>query len=303
MAARTEEDVHISTGPSGNAQRAIWKPLNRGYEAFPEVFAGYARDGVAPYNPPLSRGLQAFLSEPPISIFQSVGSKPLCLIQGISCPWNGTSLREFMSRACASEPAIHAIDILDVAAVAHFTGYDLPHLSFSVADASRLTHWEDGSVNVLVQDHLLNCAPHGIREAIVSEAARVLHPDGVWILNFSTEPVLANPEVLSVTEAGRLLGRPLSDAVYCLREAAASEKRLAMHASQMLGKLIVNDSTGDLTLITPPHGNFEFYFRRSELDRLLTRYGCRVVYESCEYGLDQHGNQYRRCRTLVRHAQ
>ena len=279
-----------------------WKPLNKGYEGFLELFSEYARTSSSPHSPALSRGLRAYLAEPAARILRTLGPKPVCLIEGISCPWNGTSLRRFLSLIGLEEPDIHAIDILDIEVVARLLGCDLPDLRFEVGDAARLERWADGSVQLLVQDHLVNCAPHGVHRAIVREAARLLDRDGVWMLNFSVEPLLDSGRQLSFATAERVLGRPLSETAYSLREAGIDEGRLFASVHDLLGAMITQEETGRSIFVTPPHGNFEFYFPLAELERLLADVELRIVFQSCEEGVDQHGNHYQRHRTLVKHA-
>ena len=68
-------------------------------------------------------------------------------------------------------------------------GMSLPGRNFSVADATNLPAFATGSVQILVQDHLLNCTPHGNHEAIVREAARLLDRRGFLIRTFLSNHV------------------------------------------------------------------------------------------------------------------
>ncbi len=283
------------------AHAPLWKPLNKGYEGFPELFSRYARISSAPHSPELRHGLEAFLAEPAVRLLRRLGQRPVCLIEGIACPWNGTSLRRFLGQVGLLEPSIHAIDIMDLQVVAELLGYELPDLSFSVGDAAHLDGWNDHSVQLLVQDHLLNCAPHAAHRAIVSEAARLLSPGGVWILNFSVEPQLGSGPRRFLEESERLLGRPLSENAYSLCEALPDVELLDSISLGLIGSLITLDNRGRSILVTPPHGNFEFYFSPIELERLLAEFELRIVYQRSEAGLDQHGNRYQRYRTLVKH--
>jgi len=277
------------------------KPFGHGYDGFREFFAGYAGGLQAAHSPELGRSLHALLSDPAKEILRSVGASPVCLIEGISCPYNGMSLRHCLAHAGVSDARVHALDILDVDAVARSLGYELPGLEFSIGDASRLDGWESGSVHVLVQDHLLNCAPHAIHAALVREAARVLHGRGVWILNFSLEPHVAGGGQIGFQDVEQLLGRPLDSMAYCLSE-IANGRGVSWLLERLLGKMIVDERTGRRILITAPHGNFEFYFPLLHLESLLAANGLETVFRKCEQGVDQHGNHYQRHRTLVRHA-
>src|SRR6202049_4254293 len=96
---------------------AVWKPMGKGYENFPQFFRQYCSRS-AEDNPDLEASLIAFCVPEAQHIIQSVTARPRCLIQGIACPYNGTALYRHLTRAGVIEPTIHAIDIMDVAAIA-----------------------------------------------------------------------------------------------------------------------------------------------------------------------------------------
>src|SRR6202142_3927654 len=287
---------------------SVWKPLGRGYDQFPDFFLQYCScSGASNVNPDLAISLNAFAASKAASLICNVGARPRCLIQGITCPDNGTALRRYLLQIGITDPAIHAIDIIDVAAVASAAGYELTDLEFSVRDASRLFDWTHGSVQILVQDHLLNCAPHAYHEAILREAARVLSPGGVLILNFSllndSGKQIENDHVLSWSDAERLLGTRLSNEVYCLKDVVGNGHRLAEVKSLMLGKVVVDHQLDRQIQVTPPHGNFEFYFSMRELEHLLERVGMRFCLRYRTEVDKAEGPRYVRYRALVQHAE
>lgn len=272
---------------------SAWRPLGKGYDGFQEFFSRYCAASSDPNsNPELATGLTAFRDAEAKRLIGRVGLRPVCLIQGITCPRNGLTLQQFLSESGATEPQIHAIDIMDVEAVARESGTELAHVSFAVGDATRMDAWANGTVDVLVQDHLLNCAPHGSHEAILTEAARVLSPKGVMIFNVSVDPE-AQYAGLNWCEAQWWLGTRLSDEAYCLRDIVGDE-RVAELSSRFAGKLISHPSQKRELLVTRPYGNFEFYRPWDTIEQALKRAELRLILVN-----RAHGTHCVRYRTLV----
>src|SRR5208282_3020830 len=296
------EQVGKST--NGPIPESVWKPLGRGYDQFPDFFLQYClRSDASNSNPDLAVSLNTFAASKAASLIRNVGARPRCLIQGITCPHNGTALRRYLLQIGIMDPAIHAIDIINVAVVARAAGHELTDLEFSVRDASRLFDWAHGSVQILVQDHLLNCAPHAYHEAILREAARVLSPDGILMLNFSLLNLWGNQmgsdHLLNWSDAERLLGTRLSDEVYCLKDIVGDGQRLAEVKPLMLGKVIVDHQLNRQVQVTHPHGNFEFYFSMREIEHLLERVGMRFCLRYRTEVANVEGAPYVRYRALV----
>ncbi len=281
---------------------ALWRPMGKGYHHFPEFFLRYCSRPIASQdNPDLAMSLDAFAVPEAKRIVQSVGSRPRCLIQGITCPHNGTSLYQYLTGAGVTEPVIHAIDIMDIGAVAQAAGFELADVAFSIGDASNLVAWADNSVQVLVQDHLVNCSPHDSHEAILREAARVLDPKGVLIMNFSVDPAEASHDAMSWNEAERLLQAPLSGEVYSLMDVVGNGWRLKELEPLLFGR-VIGDGGVRQVLVTRPHGNFEFYSTFTALESLLTRLGLRFLFVNSSRAGGPQGIGCLRYRTLVQRA-
>jgi hypothetical protein len=283
----------------------LCRPLGIGYDRYHEFLWRYAYpSGSSERNPDLGISLSGLLEAGSLTTAaQQLRSRPRCLIQGITSPRNGTSLRQFLETFGVAKPIIHAIDIADVAGVLATMDMTLPDVSFSVADAASLPTFVTGSVQILVQDHLLNCTPHGNHEAIVREAARLLDKRGFLILNFSVDPLQADQAICTREEIEGIFGRPLSDRAYCLRDLACSADEQEKYKPLLMGRKVVLDDLGRMIMITPPHGNFEFYFPKALLEEQLTRHGLRFEYISSESGVDSNGIRCLRYRTIVRHRE
>jgi len=196
---------------------------------------------------------------------------------------------------------IHAIDIMDIGAIGQATGFEVANVAFSVGDASSLVAWQDNSVQVLVQDHLLNCSPHGTHEAILRESRRVLDAKGVLIMNFSVDPPEATRGPMRRDEAERLMQAPLDGGAYSLTDIVGCNGRLKELTPFLLGKVIADDGARQV-LVTPPHGNFEFCSSFAALESLLARVGLRFVFVDSVRAADPEGVGCLRYRTLVQHA-
>jgi hypothetical protein len=290
--------------PGGSAEE-LCRPLGVGYDRYHEFLWRYAYpSGSSARNPDLGISLTGLQEANSLtSAAQQLRSRPRCLIQGITSPGNGTALRRFLETFGVAKPIIHAIDIADVAGLLATMDISLPDVSFSVADAASLPTFVSGSVQILVQDHLLNCTPHGNHEAIVREAARLLDKRGFLILNFSVDPHHATQTICTREEIEGIFGRCLSDRAYCLRDLTCSVDEQKKYKPLLMGRAVVLDDVGRMIVITPPHGNFEFYFPKAMLEERLTRHGLRFEYISSESGVDSNGITCLRYRTIVRHRE
>ncbi len=279
-----------------------WKPLGRGYAHYGKYFLQYCPKPLPPdSNPELAGNLNALMVREALDIMSSLPPRPRCLIEGITCPRNGTALRQYLRQAGIAGPEVHAIDIMDVQAVAIAAGCELADLEFSVGDAAHLDKWADGSADLLVQDHLLNCAPHAIHRRILREARRALSPSGILILNFSANPDMGADNTIGFDRAERLLGTAWNPNAYCLND-VVREERWAGLADQLLGKLITEGDGFRQVLVTQPYGNFEFYFPLETLERALDEFGLEFAYLTGSDVPQHNGGRCRRYRALVRPA-
>jgi hypothetical protein len=294
-----------SNAPTSGLSEELYRPLGIGYDGYGEFLRQYAFPSVSSErNPDLGISLTGLQEAGSLTTAaQRLRRPPRCLIQGITSPRNGTSLRQFLETFGVAKPIIHAIDIADVAGVLATMNMSLPDVLFSVADAASLPSFVTGSVQILVQDHLLNCTPHGNHEAIIREAARVLDKRGFLILNFSVDPRHADQTICGREEFEGIFGRPISDHAYCLRDLTCNGDEQKKYKSLLMGRTLVLDDVGRMIVITPPHGNFEFYFPKTLLEERLARHGLQFEFISSESGVDSNGIRCLRYRTIVRHRE
>jgi Methyltransferase domain len=285
-----------------DAPETCWKPLGRGYSHYDEYFLQYCPKPLPPdRNPELAANLNALTVREALDLMSGLPPRPCCLIEGITCPRNGTALRQYLQQAGIADPEVHAIDIMDVQAVASAAGCELVDLEFSVGDAAQLDRWADGSADLLVQDHLLNCAPHAIHQWILREARRALSPEGLLILNFSADPDTGTENTIDLRRAEQCLGTAWNPNAYCLNDLVPEERREEM-ADQLCGKLVTGDDGLRQVLVTQPYGNFEFYFPVETLERSLDEFGLEFAFLTGSDAPQQGGGSCRRYRALVRPA-
>lgn len=113
-----------------------------------------------------------------------LGMNPRCLIQGSASVDNVDSLIRFLHDQGIPAPEIHVIDLIDLTGL----GYADPRAQYHRANATDLSDlFVDGSIDLLLQDHLLNCAPVCHYDSILAEVERVLNPAGLALLHY-TDP-------------------------------------------------------------------------------------------------------------------
>jgi SAM-dependent methyltransferase len=305
------EHLSANTNPKGASKpvqtpelsEQFCRPLGMGFDDYPALLQQYAYPPDSPGQTPdlgvSLAGLERAGAFPVIDL--QLANSPRCLIQGITSPRNGTCLREFLESRGVRHPSIHAIDIANVPAVLAAMNIPFPDVHFSVADAASLSFFATSSVQILVQDHLLNCTPHETHDDVIREAARILDPRGFLILNFSVNPGAVKRKFWDRAELEAFLGTPLKERAYCLRDLVGDFTATRGNKDVLSGTMVALGS-GRSIMITPPKGNFEFYFSKAELEQRLTRYGLKFVTLSSEAGVDRNGFHCLRYRTIVRHV-
>ena len=116
------------------------------------------------------------------ALLSQIGSSPQCLIQGSASINNVSALVGFLREQEITTPNIRVIDLIDLASLGH-----AHHgARFDRADAGDLgALFPDQSVDLVVQDHLLNCAPRQSYPGILAELARILRPNGAALIHYT----------------------------------------------------------------------------------------------------------------------
>lgn len=240
-------------------------------------------------------------------ILDQLEVNPLCLIEGCTAPTNGIALKRFLTERGVKDPRIDAIDLMDVNALFRPHGMEIYETNFKVADARDLGGlYSTGSVDVVTQDFLLNCAPHSTYEPITREAARIMNPKGLGIVCFTDNQCISGCETLDENELKRLYGITIPSTAYCLRDAVRTLELSRRDEDQMVteltrelaGKVLVN-SRDEYTLITTAGGNFEFFQPYNNFERLVEDVGLRIVGVNVSSGTDRNNITCVRYRTVL----
>ena len=195
-----------------------------------------------------------------------LGPAPRCLVEGCAVAENVDTLLRFLHAQGIPRPDIHVIDLIDLAGL----GRADPRARYAQADAGDLSGlFADGSVDLLLQDHLLNCAPIAAYDRVIGEMARVLRPGGLAMLNYTDPSLFPEPSghgLAGWSGAGQtMLGLPL--------ERLSPAERLVP----------VPDGVMSVTL---PFGNLEYFMPFERLADRLASAGLDLAELRISEGLD-----------------
>lgn len=195
-----------------------------------------------------------------------LGPVPRCLIEGCAVAGNVDTLFRFLMSQGIPRPDIHVIDLIDLAGL----GRTDPRARYAQADAGDLSRlFGDGSIDLLLQDHLMNCAPFAAYDGIIGEMARLLRPGGLAVVNY-TDPGLF-PEAA---------GHPLASWL----GADQTLRGPALEALSPAQRLIpVADGVMSVTL---PFGNLEYFMPFDRLAERMAVAGLDLVELRISEGLD-----------------
>jgi SAM-dependent methyltransferase len=217
-----------------------------------------------------------------------LSDQPRCLIQGYVCPRNAVALRQFLKQWGIRKPRITAIDLFNLPAIYKRLKLSMPKMQYILADAANLAkHFADDSMDVIVQDFLLNCAPHSQRQPILDEVGRVLSPNGFALISYTDNH----------GQLKRLNGE---------RAAEPHEMGLAADARHMgdapsvgpgrwlIGSIIADRVWKGHVVVMPPHGRLEFYTDQKTIGRAFKRAKLNLLAETITEAVDFSGQFCRR---------
>jgi hypothetical protein len=232
-----------------------------GVEPSPVHSLGYAEPAqyLSSYEQRNSRDRQRRLSvQPPLDLWRAelapgwlarqLGPSPRCLIQGCASTNNVDTLIRFLADQGIASPEIHVIDLIDLRAL----GQDDPRAYYHQADAADLTQIFAGdSIDFLLHDHLMNCAPVGQYAPIMSEITRILRPGGLAMVNYTDPSEFPAPR-----------GEPLrqwlgAEAAYYRFGTAEAVRQAALEHLSDAERLIATPE--GFIAVTLPFGNLEHF--------------------------------------------
>jgi len=301
--------VGISGKGNNGIDDSIARPLGKGFDQV-EVFLGeYIREDRDEENSTPDLGLSlrhVGMIDGIDEILSTVRQQPLCLVEGCTSPTNGQALKRFLERQGKSEAEVHAIDLIDVQAVFDRFGIEMPDTNFFVGDATNLNGtYRDGSVDVVAQDFLLNCAPYTTHLPIMQEVSRILNPGGVGIICFTDHQCILGTEQITQQQAQRELGVTINPDAFCIRDLLPPERAddagLYKAATDALtGRVLVNGSADKYTFVTEAGGNFEFFRPFSCFEDTVEKAGLRIAGMETSSGTDRNGITCVRYRTVLK---
>ncbi len=216
-----------------------------------------------------------------------IGTSPRCLIQGSASADNVDALVAFLRHQGIAWPEIHVIDLIDLEALGHIQ----EPTRFHRADAADLSQFfADASFDLVLQDHLLNCAPVRTYRPILAELTRILRPGGLALLHYT------DPSEFPPAEGEGLRERLGLDCdVHNVRLSAVE-----CEAFIRLGpaRRLVASGIG-VVMVTLPLGNLEHFIPFEAFEDLLGSAGLTVRQRRMVRVIDSEGLVCRRNHCLV----
>jgi hypothetical protein len=276
------------------------RPLGKGYSEIMQMVLSYAVAGKSAGNPTLSHSLNRFRQMPEIkAALARLPANPLVLIEGYSTPGNAAALREFLCDFGPSQPRIETIDLYDLPHLYAVLDIEMPDMTYHIADASHLDSiYPDHSIDIVIQDFLLNCIPAARHEAVVREVGRILKPGGLGIISFTSSETLLVDSALSADQLRTEHGLDWDGQAYDLSDIEKINPR-GEPLDYLKGKLIYHEPTSEFIYVATAGGRFEFFRSREEMLSLFEECGLRLVSSDVTKGSDDHGLACTRYRCLL----
>ena len=279
------------------------RPLGRGARDLAALIGQF----VAPVpnapgaNPNVQRSLEHFVRLPELAPrLRRLPGSPTVLLQGYTDPRNAEALRCFLAGQVTGSPRLHALDLYDLPAVYGLLGFPPPDFEFHLADASDLHgHFTDGSVDVVVQDFLLNCAPAALHAPILAEVERILSEQGVALISFSDRSSVCPRPTMDPAEFARRFGRPWQPEAYNLADVFPSGALADGDLKGLGGSVVYDPQSGTATLTTEPTGRFEFFREAEVMLELFRQAGLVNLAMDQSDGVDSQGLRCHRYRCLL----
>ncbi|MEN3951144.1 class I SAM-dependent methyltransferase [Iodidimonas sp. SYSU 1G8] len=263
-----------------------------GVKPAPVLSLGYAEPAkyLLSYEQRNSRDRQRRLSvQPPLDLWraeleagwlaQQLGPSPRCLIQGCASTNNVDTLIQFLAEQGIPSPEIHVIDLIDLRAL----GQHDPRAHYHQADAADLNPiFAAGTIDFLLNDHLMNCAPVTQYAPIMGEITRVLRVGGLAMVNYTDPSEFPTPS-----------GEPLrqwlgADLAYYRLGTAEIVRQAALESLSDADRLIRTPE--GFIAVTLPFGNLEHFIPFQDFAARLQAAGLEFRDLRITSGLDHNAS-------------
>jgi SAM-dependent methyltransferase len=276
------------------------RPLGKGYSEIMQMVLAYAVAGKSAGNPTLQHSLNRFRQIPGVEgPFAKLTKHPLVLIEGYSTPGNAAALRQFLVDLGKSEPRLETVDLYDLPHLYAVLDIEMPDMVYHIADASHLGEiYADHSVDVVVQDFLLNCIPASRHEPLLREAARVLKPGGLGLVSFTSNETLKVGSAWSTERLRHERRLEWDPQAYDLSDIEKINQG-GEPLDYLKGQLIFNPATAEFIHVAVTGGRFEFFRPQAGLFSLFRQCGLQLISSDVTQGSDDHGLACTRYRCLL----
>jgi hypothetical protein len=216
-----------------------------------------------------------------------IGTSPRCLIQGSASADNVDALIAFLQHQGITRPDIHVIDLIDLEALGHIQEPARFHRA-DAADLSRV--FADASFDLVLQDHLLNCAPVPTYRPILAELARILHPGGLALLHYT------DPSEFPPAHGKDLHARLGMDGNVHHVQLSAAECEALIPLGPARRLVAIGDG---VVMVTLPSGNLEHFIPFEAFEALLGAVGLTVRQRHIVRLIDSEGLACQRNHCLL----
>jgi SAM-dependent methyltransferase len=176
---------------------------------------------------------------------------------------------------------------------------EMPDMIYHIADASHLESiYQDHSVDIAIQDFLLNCIPAARHEAVLREVARILKPGGLGLISFTSNETLSVASACSTQQLRAKHRLDWDGQAYDLSDIEKINPQ-GEPLDFLKGKLLYHPPFAEFIFVAMVGGRFEFFRSREDMLALFEHCGLMLVSSDVTQGSDDHGLACTRYRCLL----